>query len=100
MADVDGEWECVTKTPMGAQQALLKVVSDGGSFTGTNVGPTGPLDVLDGVVDGNTLTWKMKPTKPFPMTVKCTATVDGDVITGTMSVGVMGKMAMTGKRKA
>lgn len=98
MALVDGEWDCITNTPMGKQQSVLSVKTDGNSFTGTNLGSTGPLDVLDGVVDGNTLTWKMKTSRPFPMTIKCTATVTGDSIEGSFSVGMMGKMAMTGKR--
>ena len=38
MANVDGSWNTVTKSPMGDQQAVLTVASSGDSFTGSFVG--------------------------------------------------------------
>ena len=58
----------------------------------------GPVE--DGVVDGNTLNWKMQMKVPMPMTLTCTATIDGDTLTGTVNAGAFGSMAMTGTRKA
>ena len=63
-------------------------------------GGMGSLDVIDGKVDGNTLTWKMDMKVPMPMTLNCTATVDGDTLTGTIDTGAFGKMAMNGTRQA
>ena len=34
MANVDGSWNTVTKSPMGDQQAVLTVQSAGDTFTG------------------------------------------------------------------
>jgi len=42
---VDGKYECVTKTPMGDQKSVMTVVSDGASWTGSNTGAQGSLDV-------------------------------------------------------
>ncbi len=100
MSNVAGAYDCVTKSPMGDQKSVFTVVVDGDSFTGTNSGGMGALDVYDGKVDGNTLTWKMDMKVPMPMTLEGEATVDGDTITGTVKAGMFGSMAMTGVRSA
>ena len=100
MAKVDGAYDVVTKTPMGDQQSVLTVISDDkGGFNGTNAGMMGSMDVKDGKVDGNKLTWIMEMVVPMPMTLEAEATVDGDSITGTVKAGAFGSMAMSGKRR-
>lgn len=98
---VAGSYDTLTKTPMGDQTSVFTVVpsDDGTTFTGTNAGPMGSLDVEDGKIDGNTLTWKMSMTVPMPLTLNCTATIDGDTLTGTINAGMFGDMPMTGTRK-
>ena len=100
MSQVDGSYDCVTKSPMGDQKSVFTVTSDGGSFTGQNAGGMGSLDVENGKVDGNTLTWKMDMKVPMPMTLEGTATVDGDALTGSVNAGAFGAMPMTGTRQA
>ncbi|MFM9851604.1 MAG: hypothetical protein ACKVOJ_02185 [Sphingomonadaceae bacterium] len=95
---VAGSYECVVKSPMGDQKSTMTVVVDGDTWTGTNAGAQGSLDVYDGKVDGNTLTWKMDMKVPMPMTLEGTATVDGDTITGSVKAGMFGSMAMSGTR--
>ena len=94
-----GTYECVTKTPMGDQKSQFTLVDNGdGTFSGTNAGAMGSMEVEDGKIDGNTLTWKMKMTVPMPMTLEGTATVDGDALTGSVNAGAFGSMAMSGTR--
>lgn len=100
MAEVDGEWDIVTRTPMGEQKSVLAVKSNGDSFTGSNVGTLGSLDVIDGKVDGNRLTWKMEMKMPFPITLDCAATVTGDNIEGGVTAGAFGTSPMSGTRKS
>lgn len=95
---LDGNYECITKSPMGDQKSVLSVTTDGNSWTGQNAGAMGALDVENGTVDGNTLRWTMQMKVPMPMTLTCEATVDGDVLTGTVNAGAFGSMAMVGKR--
>ncbi|MBA4353870.1 MAG: hypothetical protein C0409_04190 [Novosphingobium sp.] len=95
---VAGSYTCVTKTPMGDQTSTLSVHPDGGSFTGSNVGQMGSMEVEDGKVEGNTLTWQMKMTIPMPMTLDCKATIDGDKLTGTVTAGMFGTFPMEGTR--
>jgi hypothetical protein len=97
---VAGTYECLTKTPMGDQTSTFTVTPGAdGSFTGTNAGPMGSLEVENGKVDGNTLTWSMQMTVPMPLTLNATATIDGDTLTGTVNAGAFGDMPMTGTRK-
>lgn len=99
MASVDGAYDCITKTPMGDQKSVFTIVSNKGSFHGTNAGPLGSLDVKDGKVDGNNLRWTMEMVIPMPMTLNCEAVIEGDTLTGTIETSGFGAMAMTGTRR-
>jgi hypothetical protein len=98
MAEVDGVWECVTKSPLGDQKSTLTVKSAGNSFTGSNVGAMGSVEITDGTVDGNRLGWKMNISVPMPMTLECEATIEGDTLTGTVGAGAFGSFPMSGTR--
>jgi zinc protease len=100
MASVDGDWDVTIKTPMGDQKSVFTVTSDGGSFSGKVAGAMGSMDVNNGTVDGNTLSWKMDMVVPMPMTLEGSATVDGDNISGEVKAGAFGSMALSGCRKA
>lgn len=100
MAAVDGTWDTIVKSPLGDQKSTLTVASTGDTFTGTNSGAMGSVDITDGKVDGDTISWTMKMTVPMPMTLDCTATIDGDTITGSVGAGAFGSFPMTGTRAA
>ena len=95
---VAGTYDCVTKTPMGDQKSKFTVTVDGDTFTGQQAVAMGSMDVVDGKVDGNTLTWTMNMTVPMPMKLEGSATIDGDALTGTINAGAFGAMPMTGVR--
>ncbi len=97
---VAGTYECVTKTPMGDQKSDVTIVVNGDTFTGTNSGQMGSMEMENGKVDGNKLTWTMKMTVPMPMTLEGEATVDGDTITGNVKAGAFGSFPLSGTRKA
>lgn len=96
---IDGSYDCVTKSPMGDQASVVTIVTNGDTFTGTNEGAMGSMELEDGKVDGNTLTWVMNMTVPMPMKLEGTATIEGDTLTGSVNAGAFGEMAMTGTRK-
>lgn len=100
MSNVAGNYDCMTKTPMGDQKSVFSVVVDGDTFTGKNEGALGSMDIYDGKIDGDTLTWKMDMKVPMPMTLEGKATIDGDTITGSVNAGAFGAMPMTGTRQA
>jgi hypothetical protein len=95
---VAGTYDIVTKTPMGDQKGKFEVNVDGDTFTGNVGGAMGSMDVKDGKVDGNKLTWKMDMKVPMPMELDCDATVDGDAISGQVKAGAFGSMALSGTR--
>jgi hypothetical protein len=97
---LSGTYECVTKTPMGDQKSDVTINVDGDTFTGTNAGAQGTLEMENGKVDGNKLTWTMKMTVPMPMTLEGEATIDGDTITGGVKAGAFGTFPLNGTRKA
>lgn len=96
---VAGNYNCTVKTPMGDQSGTFTVNVDGDSFTGMmSSGAMGSMEVSDGKVSGNTLTWKMNMKVPMPMTLDCEATVDGDALSGKVQAGAFGSMALSGTR--
>jgi hypothetical protein len=98
---VAGTYDTVVKSPMGDQKGTFTIVpgDDGNTFTGSMAGGMGSMDVKDGTINGNALSWKMDMTVPMPMTLNCNATVDGDQLTGTVNAGGFGDMPITGERQ-
>ncbi|GHH16380.1 hypothetical protein E2E30_14060 [Sphingomonas sp. AAP5] len=100
MAAVDGTWDTIVKSPLGDQKAVLTVKTDGTSWTGSQNGAMGSVEITDGTVEGDTISWKMSIVVPMPMTLDCKATAEGDTLTGTVGAGAFGSFPMTGTRAA
>jgi hypothetical protein len=98
MADVDGKWNCTVDSPMGEQEFVLTVVSNGDRFSGSAVGNIGSKQIEDGSVDGDTLMWTMQVSKPMPVTLTCRATVSGDSLDGKVKAGIFGSFPIRGTR--
>ena len=98
MANVDGSWDTITKSPMGEQKATLTIQSAGDTFTGTYAGAMGTTEIQNGKIDGDTLTWTLDITIPMPMTLTGKATVSGDSIDGSVTAGAFGSFPMNGTR--
>ncbi len=94
----DGNWNTTMNTPMGAQNGTMTLSTDGGALTGKLVSPQGEIELTDGTVDGDTLTWKADITSPMAMTLEFTATVDGDSMSGNVKLGAFGDATFTGTR--
>lgn len=92
-------WDCVTRAPFGEQASVFTIVRDGDRFTGSNVADIGELPVVDGRIEGDRLVWKMPTRKPMPMTLVGKAVIEGDRLTGTVTMGAFGKAEMTGTRR-
>ena len=94
----DGTWNTTMNTPMGAQNATLTLASDGNALTGKMSGPQGEMELEDGAIDGETLTWKASITTPMAMTLEFTAAVSGDEISGSVKLGAFGDATFSGTR--
>ena len=97
---VDGKWEIVINSPMGAQKAALDITTNGGSLTGTQTAQQGSGPLENGKVDGNSVSWSAKITNPLPLTLDFTGTVDGDKLSGSVKAGSCGSFPFTGSRTA
>jgi hypothetical protein len=96
---VDGTWNLVVNTPMGTQESTLVISSSGSTLTGTQSAGSGEgRPIEEGTVDGNEISWKAAITKPMPMTLVFTGTVDGDQLTGQVKLGMFGSASFTGSR--
>lgn len=93
-----GTWNITTKSPMGSQEGTLELGVDGERLTGTMSAAQGSMELQDGRIDGNDLSWSAKMTSPMPMTLEFRATVDGDAISGTVKLGAFGKATFEGQR--
>lgn len=100
MSDVDGVWETVTDTPMGQQKGTATLKADGDTLTGTLSGAQGTVELQDGKVDGNSVSWKLDITQPMPLTLEFSATVDGDEMSGSVQLGAFGTASFKGTRSS
>ena len=94
----DGTWNTVMNTPMGAQNGTLALKTDGNTLTGTLKSPEGEIELQDGTIDGDSLTWKADITQPMAMTLEFSATLDGDELKGDVKLGAFGNASFTGTR--
>jgi hypothetical protein len=95
---VDGNWNLTVQTLMGAQSSTVELVADGSNLTGTQSGNGESGPIYDGHVDGDTASWKVDITRPMPLTVSFTATVDGESIAGTAHAGGFPPAPFSGSR--
>jgi len=94
----DGTWNTTMNTPMGAQNATLTLSTDGGTLTGKMAGPQGEMELQEGSIDGDNLSWKADITSPMAMTLEFSATVSGDEISGNVKLGAFGNASFSGTR--
>jgi hypothetical protein len=94
----EGTWNIAAPGPVGSQDGTLTLTTDGNTLSGTMSGPQGNIDLTEGTVDGNNVTWKAEVTSPMTITLECTGTVDGDSISGDIKLGSFGNATFSGTR--
>ena len=58
---VDGKWEIVINSPLGAQKAALDIATSGNTLTGTQTAQQGSGPLENGKVDGNNMKLTVQP---------------------------------------
>jgi hypothetical protein len=94
---VQGKWNITIKTPMGDKSGVLDLKTEGSALTGSMSDADHYAAICDGKVQGNQLSWSAKITKPMRMSLKFTATVEADHISGAAK-HLLGKATFTGTR--
>jgi hypothetical protein len=99
MTNVDGVWDVIVRSPMGEQKSVLTLKSAGAAVRGTSAAQGGQLEILDGKLSGNTLTWRMELKQPFAVTLLFAVVVSDHEMAGTVTAGALGKAPVTGARR-
>ena len=94
---VDGKWNVTIKTPAGDKSGVLELKTEGTTLTGSMSDAGLSAAISDGKVNGNELSWSAKITKPMRLSLKFTATVEADRISGAAK-HLLGKATFTGTR--
>ncbi len=82
---------------MGQRRGVLELATSGTALTGSMSDGEHVAVISDGRVDGNRLSWSAKLTKPMRMSLKISAQVDDDRITGAAR-HLLGSATFTGTR--
>lgn len=96
----DGSWEFIIDSPIGKQSLWVDMTEDGERLAGKcrADGQVIDPDIIDGKVDRDLVSFKVKSRKPVPLTMKLTLTMNGDTMTGKAKPGMFGTFPVTGKR--
>jgi hypothetical protein len=94
----DGNWSITMSTPLGERQSSLAVKTDGGVLTGSQTADGNSTPIFDGSVTGNNVAWKVSITEPMPMTLEFSGAINGDEISGNVTLGPFGTSSFSGRR--
>ena len=93
-----GNWKIIINSPMGNQESTLSLSEAADKLTGRQSSMFGSGDIQNGAVDGRKATWSIEMTSPIAITLKFSAQVDGDAISGTVNAGAFGDSPFEGFR--
>ena len=94
----DGNWNLVVSTPMGERQATLSLNTEATTLKGSQMADGNSVEIFDGTVNGNDVSWKVSITDPMPMTLEFTGTIKGSELTGSVTLGAFGSSSFSGTR--
>ncbi len=98
-ADVGGTWNLKVETQAGTGTPTLVLVQDGEKLTGTYTGRMGKSPIT-GTIKGNALEFSFTASGPMgSAVVSYSGTVDGDNVSGTMTMGSMAGGNFTGHKE-
>ena len=99
LVDVSGTWEMTREGRNGPMTSDFTIEQDGSKITVTMPGRQGDDVVGEGTIEGNAIQWTItRDTPRGEFVMEYTGTVDGDAMSGTMSV-MDREMEWTAKKK-
>ena len=93
-----GTWNISISTPIGTQSTVLELTEHGGVVEGIAKGDAETMPLINPVLDGNRLTWKLSITKPLRLNLTFDVTIESDILTGTSKAGILPSSKVTGTR--
>jgi hypothetical protein len=94
----DGSWNLVVSTPMGERRATLSATTGGSTLKGSQMADGNSVEIFDGMVNGNDVSWKVSITEPMPMTLEFNGAINGDELSGSVTLGAFGTSSFSGTR--
>jgi len=94
---IDGTWKLVLATPLGPQTFNGRFRTEGSKVSGSLISDMG-TENFQGLLDGNSLKFDLKVTKPMSLTLKYDILFDGDKLTGKVKMGIFGSAKLIGER--
>jgi len=94
---IDGDWNMVMDTPMGAQEMAGHFETDGTTVTGKFTSAMGDQE-FSGTVEGNRVKFNLEVEQPMKITLKYDLTFEGDSVSGKAKMGMFGSAKVTGSR--
>jgi carbon-monoxide dehydrogenase large subunit len=95
MSAAHGKWNVTIKTPIGNRSGVLELKVEGSKVTGSLSDGEHHVQISDGKINGNQLSWSAKLEKPMRLTFKFNAVVDADRISGSAR-NLLGSATFTG----
>lgn len=99
--DPNGKWLYTTETPQGTSTGVVKIKSEGGSYSGTITSSMSgqETELSSIVVEGNSMTFTFGfNAGGATMNIDVSLTFDGNDFEGTMSVGSFGSFPIKGSK--
>jgi hypothetical protein len=100
-ADFNGKWSADVTTPRGTQTLIFDFHVDGSTLTGTITTRRGDMDITNGKVDGDNISFdQVMNFNGDERTISYTGKADGDTIKFTRQMGDRGSTDFVAKRGA
>ena len=96
---VDGTYDIIVDTPIGAQTMKLILKTEGSALSGSIDSPMGAQEFSGGSVSGDDISWQMEINSPIGnMNLEYKGKITGDDIDGEVKAGDFGSSPFKGKR--
>ena len=95
--DSSNRWQISVYTPTGEQQGILELEIGGGVCGGRLFNDSGELALEDGCINNGQLHWTLRLNRPIPMALTCQAFIEGNNLTGDVTIAAFGNFSFTGR---
>ena len=95
--DSSNRWQISVDTPTGEQQGILELEIGDVVCGGLLFNDSGELALEDGCINDGQLHWTLRLNRPIPMALTCQAFIEGNNLTGDVTIAAFGNFSFTGR---
>ena len=97
---LEGEWIVTVHSPTGPMETRLLLERKDGELTGSQSGEGSTSPILEASFDNGNIVWTNRITKPMKLKLEFSGVVDGNTMSGKVKTGFMGSFKFTGVKAA